>query len=356
MNYRFFAYGLPVLATAMLGLAGYHIRKMDRPMTPITPPAEPPRSPYRDRIAALGVAEPSSENISVGSALPGVVVEAFVTSEQVGKRVKKGDPLLRVDDRHLHAELEVAEAKVEIAEAQLQRLRELPRPEEIPPSEANVRNAQALAKKLEDDCLRAEATFKNGAGTASEATTKRLIYTAAQHQLDQAKAQLELLKVGAWGPDKKIAAANLAEAKAAAQRIRTEIERSCVRAPIDGNVLQVNIHVGEVVAAQPREPLYVLGNVDEIRIRVDIDENDIPRFDSAQTAVAQVRGAHDEPLSLRFCRVEPLVHGKRSLTGSNTERVDTRVLQVIYALDANEQRVFVGQLFDVFISTKPSGK
>jgi HlyD family secretion protein len=52
---------------------------------------------------------------------------------------------------------------------------------------------------------------------------------------------------------------------------------------------------------------------------------------------------------LKFVRIEPYVIPKKSLTGDNTERVDTRVLQVIYAVDGGNKRLFVGQQVDVFI-------
>jgi hypothetical protein len=53
---------------------------------------------------------------------------------------------------------------------------------------------------------------------------------------------------------------------------------------------------------------------------------------------------------LSFVRVEPFVVPKRSLTGENTERVDTRVLQVIYAVESAETTLYVGQQVDVFIN------
>ena len=66
-------------------------------------------------------------------------------------------------------------------------------------------------------------------------------------------------------------------------------------------------------------------------------------------ARATLKGHSDPFFSLRFVRIEPYVIPKKSLTGDNTERVDTRVLQVIYAIDAQGQRFFVGQQVDVFV-------
>ena len=84
--------------------------------------------------------KPRTENIKVGSPVPGVVAEVLV---DVGDRVHAGDPLFRLDDRQILAELHVREAQLDSAEATLARIEELPRPEEIPPSEARVRRAEA---------------------------------------------------------------------------------------------------------------------------------------------------------------------------------------------------------------------
>jgi hypothetical protein len=82
---------------------------------------------------------------------------------------------------------------------------------------------------------------------------------------------------------------------------------------------------------------------------VDIDENDIPRFRPGAPAKAMLRGDPRQEFGLRFVRVEPYVIPKKSLTGDNTERVDTRVLQVIYALDKTSAPVYVGQQLDVYV-------
>ena len=66
-------------------------------------------------------------------------------------------------------------------------------------------------------------------------------------------------------------------------------------------------------------------------------------------ATASVRGNPDLKTPLTFVRFEPFVVPKKSLTGDSTERVDTRVLQVIYRLEDESLPLFVGQQMDVFI-------
>jgi hypothetical protein len=90
-----------------------------------------------------------------------------------------------------------------------------------------------------------------------------------------------------------------------------------------------------------------------LHVRADIDEYDIPRFVPEAQARATLKGQPDISFPLRFVRVEPYVVPKKSLTGDNTERVDVRVLQVIYAIDTQGKRLFVGQQLDVFVEASP---
>jgi multidrug resistance efflux pump len=178
---------------------------------------------------------------------------------------------------------------------------------------------------------------------------RQLATEVARQQLAQARAEYQLLKAGAWRPDKAIAHAAVALARAQVEQTKTDLERALVRAPVDGDVLQVNVRRGEYVGTPPSQALVVLGNVHLLHVRVDIDEHDIPRFQAGQPARASLRGHPQSEYPLRFVRIEPYVIPKKSLTGDSSERVDTRVLQVIYSLDASDKPIYVGQQLDVFI-------
>jgi len=68
-------------------------------------------------------------------------------------------------------------------------------------------------------------------------------------------------------------------------------------------------------------------------------------------AWANVKGRKDPRFPLEFVRIEPYVIPKKSLTGDNSERVDTRALQVLYALpDQPPAKVYVGQQMEVFLA------
>ncbi|RTL41049.1 MAG: HlyD family efflux transporter periplasmic adaptor subunit, partial [Rhodocyclaceae bacterium] len=146
------------------------------------------------------------------------------------------------------------------------------------------------------------------------------------------------------------AAVTAAEADVKSTQI--EIERLTVRAPIDGEIMQVNIRPGEFAQAGVlTTPLIKMGNLDQLYVRVNIDENDAWRFKPQTAAAASLRGNRELKTPLSFVRVEPYVTPKQSLTGASTERVDTRVLQVLYSFPRNALPAFVGQQMDVFIET-----
>jgi multidrug resistance efflux pump len=342
-------YALPGLAAALLFFAVFHVVRAQQQPPKLAPPVQPARNPYGPTVAGAGIVEASTENISVGSALPGVVVEVFVSVDDVGKQVKAGEALFRVDDRPLKAQLAYQEANVQAAEAQLAKLDAQPRPEEVPPSEAKVKVAEANVSIQRDLAERASRLAASRAMADEDIRQRQLALEVARQQLTQAKADDSLLKAGAWGPDKAIARAAVAQARAQVEQTRTELERVVVRAPVDGDVLQVNVRLGEYVGAPPNQALVMIGNVHKLHVRVDVDEHDIPRFRPGAPAKATVRGHTSVEFPLKFVRVEPYVVPKKSLTGDNTERVDTRVLQVIYSVETKQIPLYVGQQMDVFI-------
>jgi multidrug resistance efflux pump len=236
------------------------------------------------------------------------------------------------------------------AQADLTRLDNQPRAEQVPVQEAKLHEAQAGLLQAQDAFRRARSLLETRAVTQEEVLSREQAVATAQAKVEAAQAELALLNAGARSFDKDVAKAAVAQAAAQVDTVTTELGRLVVRALVAGEVLQVNVRPGEFVGTPPSQAMIVLGNVQKLLVRVDIDENDIPRFRPGATAKAMLRGSPEISFPLQFVRVEPYVIPKRSLTGQNTERVDTRVLQVIYALEpVEDRRLYVGQQVDVVI-------
>jgi HlyD family secretion protein len=300
---------LPLIALAALSFGIISVvRSQPRSQTGV-PPSPPPVSSYAHAVAAEGLVEASSENISIGTSLSEVVTEVPVA---VGQVVKCGEPLFILDVRQLQADLAARQAELGVAETQ-------------------VKVDSALFDDAQQQYDFAETLSDKRAISSEEMAKRRFARDAAQARLEAAKAQVTA-------------------AAAQVKSVETQIGRSTVRSPIDGEVLQVKIHVGEYApAGVTATPLVMLGRLKPLNIRVDVDEHEAWRVSPGAKAVANVRGNADLKTPLSFVRFEPFVLPKKSLTGDSTERVDTRVLQVIYRVDNDALPLFVGQQMDVFI-------
>jgi HlyD family secretion protein len=311
------------------------------------PPFTPPTAKFESSVGAVGLVEANTENINLSCAVPGMVTGVYV---EAGDLVQKGQKLFALDDRDLEADLAVKRAAVEAARARLSKLEQEPRAEDIPPAEARVREAESNLGSAEVQLRLIESVHDRRAVREEDVQSRKYAYKSAQAQLADAQAQLALLKAGAWAPDVIVAKSEVAQAEAQLKAVETNIERLTTRAPIAGVVLQKKIRLGQYAQCGPlSEPLMILGGVTPLNVRVDVDEENAWRVKAGAPAQSSPRGDGITKIPLEFVRFEPYVIPKQSLTGDSTERVDTRVLQVIYRVKDQKAPLHVGQQMDVYI-------
>lgn len=335
---------LPVLGLTGFIFAVMMVLQGAAPVKAAPAVAEPAKSPYAQFVAGAGLIEAQSENIAIGTPVSGVVLEVAVTP---GSNVKKGELLFRLDDRTLKAELELQQAQLGVARAQLTRLENKPAAEAKPAAVARVEDARVALSLAQEQLTRLEKTDTRSV-TAGELDNAKLAVAAAQAKLSIAQAD-----EAAWRDDIKVAQAQIIQAQARVDATKVALSLLEIRAPISGQVLQVKVRAGEFAPTGAlATPLITLGAVEKLHVRVDIDENEAWRITQGARAKANARGNADLAVSLTFERIEPLVVPKRSLTGDATERVDTRVLQVIFSFERGEKPLYVGQQMDVTIEVK----
>ncbi|THJ17290.1 MAG: HlyD family efflux transporter periplasmic adaptor subunit [Nitrospira sp. CG24B] len=301
------------LAVAGVGFAAWVLTGANKKDSMPTPISEPPRSPYEQVIAASGIIEAVNENVRVAPPVAGLVLKVLV---KVGDRVTEQAPLFQLDDRELRAQLLTREAA-------------------IAPLQAQIDEQKYKIGDLETQLQRLQSVHDERA--VSEDELKRTWYA------------LEMAKRG----DQRLHASHK-QAKAQRDEVTILLERLTVRAPRNGTILQVNIRAGEYATLGPNEPLMLLGETEHLQIRADVDEVNAPLVPPQARAVASIKSLGSEKIPLTFVRIEPYVIPKKSLTGENTERVDTRVLQIIYRFKRPSFPVYAGQQVDVFIERQPS--
>lgn len=346
-------YGIPVLAAMALVFAIVSTNRLTPATVQAQPIVAPPTAAYARQVGAVGLVEAASENIAVSLPVPGLVTRVAV---KAGDTVKAGEVLFTIDDRDLRAELQLRRTNLELAQAKLSRLAAAPRAEEVPPYRARVEESKALLEDAQTQLRLVESVKDKRAVRNEELEKRKRAVDAAAARLVQAQASLGLIEAGTWKPDLDVARAEVKQAEAQVKRIEADVERLTVRAPIAGKILQCKVRLGEYAQAGVlAQPLILMGNVEELHVRADVDEKDAARFSSAAKAVGSVRGDGAKKYPLQFVRVEPYVIPKRNLTGDSTERVDVRVLQAIYALP-KDAAVYPGQQMDLSIEAKEGGR
>jgi len=267
--------------------------------TAVEPMPVPPVTPAQKQsvrvIAASGMVEALRENTSIGVPVSALIKAVPV---RVWDKVEIGTPLLQLDDRELRAQLRTQQADLHVREVEL--------------------------AKVKQQHERTESLRASNSVSQDEADTRRGEFMVAQARVESARAAVE--------------------------QTGTLIERLTVRAPIAGTVLQDNMRSGEYAMPGASTAPILLGSIDEVQVRADVDEQIAPRVRPGSKAVGYLKGDTKQPIPLEFVRIEPYVTPKRNLTGSSTERVDTRVLQVIYKFPNDlKRRIYVGQQMDLFI-------
>ena len=287
------------LAFAGLVLGTMLVIRMGAQQPQPQPPIPLPKKNFIRGIGASGIVVARQKNTSIGVPVSGVISKVLVN---VWDRVEAGAPLFMLDDQDLRAQLIANKSQVQMKKAQLDRAR--------------------------DQYARLKAVDDPRAIRAQDLKDRML--------------------------DVKVSEADLATTEAGVQQTEKLIDRLTVRSPIASTILQVNVRAGEYATAGAPTPPIILGNIDDVWVRADIDEQVAPRVRPGQPAVGYLKGDATEPIPMDFVRIDPYVIPKESLTGSSTERVDTRVLQVIYQFhNPSDRRIYVGQQIDLFIRDNP---
>jgi HlyD family secretion protein len=300
------------LAAIALVFAIVSVVKLHKKQITSAPPELPPTSTFSSPVAAVGLVEANTENIALSVPVAGWVTDVYANA---GDRVKAGQRLFSLDHRDLDAELAVRKAQLAMAIAH------------VSTAETDLADAELLWR----DAARLVGTRV----ISEEAERKQIAANGARARLGEAKTQVAL-------------------AESQIRQTEVAIERLTVTAPISGVVLQKDVRAGQFASSGPlAKALMILGNVEPLHVRVDIDEQDAWRVRAGQPATGAPRGAGAQRTQLSFVRFEPYVIPKVALTGDSTERTDTRVLQAIYRMEGtgDEAAVFVGQQMDVFIDS-----
>lgn len=356
-----------IFAVAAVGVcagvfSAYYYGRQKPPQAPLYQPAA---DPYARGIYANGILEStgaSGENVTLYPEVTGPITRLLVSE---GQTVTRGTPLLTIDDSVQRATTEQLQAQAAAALALLQELKAQPRPETLEVARAQVGAATASLQTARDQQTKLEASYTADPHSISRDAldNARNATRTADANLAVAQRQFDLTKAGAWHYDIENQQRQYDALSKAAAAAAALLAKYTLTAPIDGVVLAVQAAVGSYVSTQGAYssytggygPLIVIGAPqDQLQVRAYVDEILIHRLpDSARIdARVQIRGT-DLRFPMVFERVQPYVTPKIQLSDDRAERVDVRVLPLIFRFDKPKNlSLFPGQLVDVYIGEK----
>lgn len=292
------------------GLIGAYVFGLHAKAQP--PVFTPASNPYNKGVYAEGMVEgyqESGENITIYPNISGTIIQIPVRE---GQSVHKGDVLVHFDDSVQKATVRAALAAINFSNAQL--------------------------RNVKDELTKNERSYRLDSKSIS------------QFALDDSKNAVRVAK-----KNLKVNKKNYLAAKAL-------LEWYTLRAPTDGMVLAVNAAVGSYVSStqgiydtytQGFDPVVVMKPSEKYTgLRCYIDEILVPRLKIGPDMKARmfIRGTNIS-VPLEFVRIQPFISPKIELSNERQERVDVRVLPVIFRFrKTRDLPVYPGMLVDVYVA------
>jgi HlyD family secretion protein len=296
---------------------------------------------------APGVVEPRSGQIKIAAPVVGRVSEVLV---KINDKVATDEPLLRLDD-------EDAQGRVASAQAQVA-MRKKARNEKSAGKAANRRDAEDAVADAEATVVDARNTFdkavhakRSGSGSDAAVTAVHTAWMRAQDNLERERSQLRKIEGQSGTPLPTQLEGQLNVARTELRVAFAELERLTIRAPIAGTVLKVDVKVGEVAAPSLSQPLLLLGDLSQLRVRAELDEHNTGKIKVGEAVIVRAEAFPGQTFAGKVAAIAPLVQSARLVSPGSRNLTDFSINEVM--VDLNETGPLIaGMNVDVYFGSK----
>jgi ABC exporter DevB family membrane fusion protein len=281
-------------------------------------------------IAGPGRVEAVSEEVQVSAQLGGKLRQVCVDE---GDHVSVGTVIAVLENDDYRARVAAAEAELQARRADARRVDTGARPEERREAAASFREAEASLESARADHDRRLDLFRDQVISREEMDHADQQLRAAEARVDALHEHEQFVKAEAREEDVARAAADVALAKARLDDARATLEKTFIRAPIDGVVLRRHRRAGEAVSTQFDSPIVTLADRSHLRVRVDVDETDVGRLAVGQSAYVTADAFGGRRFAGHVMRVGQTLGKQNVRTDEPTERVDQKILETLIELE-----------------------
>lgn len=301
-------------------------------------------------VVAPGVTEPRSRTLHVTSELPGKLRAIHV---RAGEPIKEGQVLAELDHDVQRIAVQLAEAELDRVKSDLLRLQNGERAEDRAIAQASLDEAEATLHLAEFEANRVERMAKSNAVSDREVAEHQSALALAKARRDAARGRRQLAYAGAREEDLAGARAVVREADAKLATAKVVLEKTFIRSPIGGVVIYRFREPGEAVVADNAAPILSVGDCSKLHIRVDVDEADINKVWIGQRATAEAEAFGNQRFRGEVVHIEPTLGSKNFRTQQPTERIDTRIREVVVRLENTGELPVELQMTVSFVDQPP---
>ena len=294
--------------------------------------------------SATGRVEPKDGEIRIVSQAAGEIVEV---TAKTGDKVEAGDLIVRLDDADAQAKLTAALAEEAV------RLMERDEEEAKGPALDKRKAEDALftaeravytAQMALDDAVR---NAKAGSGSAEDVTAARTKLSEARAKFEEEKKAFGTVAARDDMPLPTRLESSLTLARSDVTQVMNAIDRTRVRAPATGTILNVWAKQGEVAVTSPESPLALFGDLGGLRVRTEVEERDVTKIRVGQKAVIKADAFGSQEFTGVVTSIAPALGPQRITSRGPRRPNDVEVLEVMVALDG-QPPLLTGMRVDVF--------
>ena len=302
----------------------------------LTPPSAASVRNTPRMIAGPGRVEPSSEDIKIGSELSGRLKSVNV---EEGDAIQRGQVLAELENADYRAQVESARANVIAKQAVLRKVINGARRQERDEAESSVNEANAVTENAKSELHRRQELFSAGVVSREELERYAREADVAEAKYEAAVQQHALVDDRAREEDQSFAEADLQLAQAQLDEAQARYDKTFIRSPIDGTVLRKHHRSGESVSNSSTvpDPVLTIGDRKALRVRVDVDETDVSKVNAGQKAYVTADAFGKQKFWGHVVRVGQQLGPKNVRTDEPTEKVDTKILEILVELDPGSQ-------------------
>jgi ABC exporter DevB family membrane fusion protein len=282
-----------------------------------------------DDVAGDGIVEPADREVKVAGQVPQRIAQILVKE---GDHVEAGAALAELENGSERAALAAAEGDLESAKADLLRTSRGLRKEDVDAIVADTEGARARAALSHDALERTEKLANGGAATPDELDRARRQADSDQRALESQEARKQAALAGSRTEDIVQARAKVLGSAARRDQAKAQLDRLTIRAPIAGEILQLKFRAGEYYTPGG-DPLVIMGDTRILRVRMDVDERDIARVAPGANAFATSSAFPGRRFAGKVVEIGKRIGRKNVRTDDPTERIDTKILEVVFQLD-----------------------